>query len=543
MAIIAVCGILIQSLCTATDGSAYELYSLGLQYEMEGDLITAIQYYQKALIQDPREPDIYVSLANAFYQIGRFDEGIALARAGLNISPRNEHLLEIIAIGYLGKGDLKRAIKAYDELRKVSPDRIEHYESLSILYEGIQDLDAAQRILLSIPDTLKTPDTYIQLGLLAGKDSEHPRAVDYYRIAYAQDSLNTTALVGLGTGFDILNVKDSAIYYYELSLFEDTLLMTVGRRLVDLYTDVDQYDKVIPIARRILTNDPGDGYTRRSLGYAYYKRGSFDPALQEFMLASRMDPEDVYSRFYMGRIYLENRQYKMALHEITDALRVNPDFIELWIYLGFIAIDTQEFELAKKAFQEAAYRGGDILQIFYLLGVTHEMAGDEKGAYRYYQKAYGVEPTDVPTLDALANLAARIGKEEDAFRFFECIVAIDTMNATAMNYVGYTLADRNEQLDYALELIERALSIDTHNAYFIDSRAWVFYRMGRYEDARHDLERAIDITEDAVILEHLGDVYMALDEPLKAVDAFERASQLDPENKILRKKINQLIND
>jgi tetratricopeptide (TPR) repeat protein len=507
---------------------------------MEGDIITAIQYYQQALSQDPGEPDIYVSLANAFYQIRRFDEGIALARAGLNVAPRSERILEIIAIGYLGKGDLKRAIKAYHELQKISPDRIEHYESLSILYEGIQDLDAAQRILLTIPDTLKTPETYVQLGLLAGKGNDHPLAVDYYRQAYAQDSLNTTALVGLGTGFDILNVKDSAIYYYELSLSEDTLLKTVGRRLVDLYTDTDQYNRVIPIARRILSNDPEDGYTRRSLGYAYYKNALFDMALQEFMLASRMDPEDVYSRFYLGRIFLENRQYKEAMRELHEALAVNPDFLELWIYLGFVAIDTGELELAKMAFQEAAHRGGDVLQIFYLLGVTHEMAGDEKEAYRYYQKAYRVEPTDIPTLDALANLAARVGKEQDAFTFFNDIVAIDSTNATAMNYVGYTLADRNEQLEYALELIERAIALDPTNAYFIDSRAWVFYRMGRYEDALYDLERAVDITEDAVILEHMGDVHVALENPQEARNAYERALQFDPENATLQRKIEQL---
>lgn len=540
MAFVIILSILVQTGPTTTSETAYELYSLGLQSELEGDIITAIRYYRAALDKDPGEPDIYVTLANALYQIRKFDEGITLARAGLNIAPHNENLLEIVAIGYLGKGNLQRAIQAYQDLRKLCPERIEYYESLSILYEGIQDLKAAQRILLDIPDTLKTAETYVQLGLLAGKDKDHLNAIEYYRTAHDMDSLNATALVGLGTGFDIINVKDSAIYYYEQALSDDTLFISVGRRLIDLYTDLDRYDEVIPIASEVLKDNADDVYTRRSLGYAFYKTDDFGRALESFMIASRLDTQDVYSRFYIGRIFLENRQYNRALRELSEAITINPDFIELWIYLGFAALDTRDFELAFNAFQEAAHRGGDLLQIFYLLGVTHEMTGDDIEAYRYYKKALGVEPKDLPTLDALANLAARLDREHDAFRFFEKIVAIDTTNAAAMNYVGYTLAEQNRRLPYALDLIEQALSLDAHNAYYIDSRAWVFYKMKRYEDALHDLERALDIVEDPVLFEHLGDVHVALDDSEQAQAAYEQALELDPGNKTIHRKLDKL---
>jgi tetratricopeptide (TPR) repeat protein len=543
MAIITICSILTQALFFSTSETAYELYSIGLQNEMNGDINTAIEYYKEALEKDPHEPDIYVSLANAFYQVRRFNQGIAVARAGLNVAPLDLDLLEIVAIGYLGKGDLTSAIKAYRDLREQSPECIEHYQSLSILYESIQDLKTAQRVLLDIPDTLKTADTYVRLGLLAGKDNDHGVAIGYYRKGFALDSLNSTVLVGLGTGFDIINVKDSAIYYYERSLFDDTLLATVGRRLVDLYADVDAYPKLITIADKILRLDPEDGYVRRSLGFALYKTGSLDAALQEFMLASRMHPDDVYSRFYIGRIYLENRKYKNALAEISEALAINPDFIELWVYLGFIAIDTRDYDLARSAFHEAAHRGGDLVQIFYLLGVIHEMQGNETEAYRYYGKALTTAPDDIPSLDALAHLLERVNRKEDAFRVFTKIIELDSTNATAMNYVGYTLAERNDSLEYALQLINRALVLDDHNAFFIDSRGWVFYKMGRYEDALFELQRAADITDDAVILEHLGDAYMQLSEQNKARAAYLRALDMTPDNKILQQKLKKLEHD
>ncbi|MBN2620353.1 tetratricopeptide repeat protein [candidate division WOR-3 bacterium] len=543
MAIITVCGILIQSLIFSSGETAYELYSIGLQNEMAGNIVTAIEYYKEALKKDPYEPDIYVSLANAFYQVRQFDQGIAIGRAGLNVAPLDLNLLEIIAIGYLGKGDLMRAIKAYRDLQDQCPECIEHYETLSILYESIKDLKTAQQVLLDIPDTLKIADTYVQLGLLAGKAKDHGTAIGYYRKGFALDALNSTVLVGLGTGFDIINVKDSAIYYYERSLFDDTLLSTVGRRLVDLYADVDAYPELIAIAHKILSLDPEDGYVRRSLGFALYKTGSLDSALQEFMLASRMHPDDVYSRFYIGRIYLENRKCKNALTEISEALAINPDFIELWVYLGFVAIDTRDYDLARTAFHEAAHRGGDLIQLYYLLGVTHEMQGNETEAHRYYRKALTEAPEDIPSLDALAHLLERVDRKEDAFRIFTRIIELDSTNATAMNYVGYMLAERSDSLEYALELIDRALQLDAHNAFFIDSRGWVFFKMGRYEDALFELQRAADITDDAVILEHLGDAYMQLSQKEKARTAYLRALNMAPDSRTLQQKLEKLKHD
>ena len=106
-----------------------------------------------------------------------------------------------------------------------------------------------------------------------------------------------------------------------------------------------------------------------------------------------------------------------------------------------------------------------------------------------------------------------------------------------MNYVGYTYAEQNESLDYALQLINRALEIDKDNGYYIDSRGWVYYMMGRYEEAAQELRRAAEIVEDAVIFEHLGDAYRKLNAPDEARKAYEKAIELDPKNRTLRDKL------
>ncbi|MCK4251126.1 tetratricopeptide repeat protein [candidate division WOR-3 bacterium] len=540
MAIINICRVLISIIIFANSETPYELFSIGCQLELDGKIEEAIEYYKQVKDLTPESSEIYISLANALYQIRKFDEGINIAKEGLLITDDKAQMYHTIAIGNIGKGDFEEAIEFQKKSVQIEPENIDIYNSLSILYEVVKDKNNARQVLVNMPDSLKTPDVFTRLGSLSGKLSDHETAIKYYHQAYTLDTTNIAALIGIGTGFDILNVKDSAIYYYEKSLREDTLVLTVGKRLVDLYSDTDKYGNLINMAQRILEFDYNDGHIRRSLGFGLYKTGMLREALNEFLIASRLDPKDTYSRFYTGRIYLEQGNYNAALKEIKQAIKINPDFVELWVYLGFVAIDIKDFETAEYAFTEAAYHGGDLIQIYYLFGVTAEMQQRYNEAYLYYHKSLKVDPQSLSTLEALASLCDRIEKKDEAFRTFQKIIELDTTNSTALNYVGYSYAEQNDSLEYALQLINKALLIEKDNGYYIDSRGWVFYQMGKYDEALEELKNASAIIEDAVILEHLGDVYLKLNDSEKAKEAYEKALEYDFENSVLKEKLQKL---
>ncbi|UCG93382.1 MAG: tetratricopeptide repeat protein [candidate division WOR-3 bacterium] len=540
MAIITFSRILISIVIFSNSSTSYELFSIGSQLELDGNVKEAVVYYKKALEIDPGAAEVYRALVNALYKIRKFDEGIQFASEGLSLFPADVEFLKVLALGYIGKGDIRRAVEIYEKVLPLESENIDVYTTLSILYEGTDQLTKAREVLEDMPVDLKTTDVFTRLGTLSGKENNHESAIRYYHEAYTLDTTNTTALIGIGTGFDILGQEDSAIYYYETVLRTDTLNISVGKRLIDLYSDVEQYEKLITLAGAMLQRDFFDGYVRRTLGFAFYKLGLKKQALNEFLIASQIDPRDTYSRFYVGRIYLEQGNYEAAQNEIMKAIGTNPDFIELWVYLGFIAIDREDFETAEYAFTEAAHRGADVIQIYYLLGVVLEMKQQHLDAYSFYHKSVDEDPDNLASLEALANLCERIDKKDEAFETFQRIVELDTANAVALNYVGYTYAERNENLDYALELVNKALTIEENNGYYIDSRGWVYYQMGRYEDALKDLKRAADLTPDAVILEHLGDVYMKLDNLDEARATYERALEQDPENEVLKKKLQDI---
>ena len=521
--------------------TAYESFSLGTQLEYEGKTEQAIDLYKAARSMAPHSTEVNISLASALYSIQRFDEGIFYARSALTAEPENARLCTIIALGYLGKRDLPEAIKYYERALELAPEELEFYLACATLHEASRNIPAAISVLERVPPDLQTPDLYVKLAALAGRMDDHASAVDYARLGYALDTTSATALTSLATGFDMLGVTDSAIVYYEKArAASDTLALDLALRLIDLYTEVDQYDKVLVTAEQLLDAAPLNAHVRRSMGYAHYKLGAPAAALNEFYIALRHDPGDAYSAFYLARIYLEQGEYEQAHREILGALRIDPDFVELWIYLGFIAIEEKDYDLAAHAITEAAFRGADLAQVYYLLAAIRETELADDDAYLFYKKALAADAENVSALQALASLASRLGRDGEAFSYFERLIEIDTLNAVALNYIGYSYAERNERLDYALGLIERALAIEPDNGYYIDSRGWVLYRMGRHEEALTELRRASEIVEDAIILEHLGDVHLELGDREAARSAYERALELDPGNAALKTKLGVL---
>lgn len=131
----------------------------------------------------------------------------------------------------------------------------------------------------------------------------------------------------------------------------------------------------------------------------------------------------------------------------------------------------------------------------------------------------------------LGVASERTGEADRAATAFLRVLEINPEHDPTLNYLGYMWADRGENLDRALELVKRAVDIDPHNGAYIDSLGWVYYRLGRYPEARQRLERAIQLAPgDPVVYEHLGDVYVALGENGKAAELYRRALQVAAED-------------
>ena len=149
---------------------------------------------------------------------------------------------------------------------------------------------------------------------------------------------------------------------------------------------------------------------------------------------------------------------------------------------------------------------------------------------------------NVDMLFARALLSDRQGNLARAEEDLRRIIALEPQNATALNQLGYTLADRTDRYEEALALLERAIAADPQDPAIIDSLAWAQYKLGRNEEALANLERAFAVFPDAEVAAHLGEVLWMMGRQDDANRVWNEALRERPDSAILLNTIERLRN-
>jgi tetratricopeptide (TPR) repeat protein len=107
---------------------------------------------------------------------------------------------------------------------------------------------------------------------------------------------------------------------------------------------------------------------------------------------------------------------------------------------------------------------------------------------------------------------------------FKKVLASDPQHASALNYLGYMLADQNTKLEEALGYIKKAVELEPTNGAYLDSLGWAYFRLGKYELAEENLVKASQkINTDPTVHDHLGDLYQKTGRLKLAAINWERA--------------------
>ena len=133
----------------------------------------------------------------------------------------------------------------------------------------------------------------------------------------------------------------------------------------------------------------------------------------------------------------------------------------------------------------------------------------------------------------------RMGKVDAAIRDLRRLLADRPGDAVVQNALGYTLADRNRQLDEAAALVSAALVQMPDSSAVLDSMGWVAFRQGRLQEAVKYLERARDLGEDVEIDLHLGEVQWALGDKTAARKTWQEALERRPDDARLKQRLEQ----
>ena len=246
------------------------------------------------------------------------------------------------------------------------------------------------------------------------------------------------------------------------------------------------------------------------------------------------------AHFYLAQIAESREQHEEAI-EHYRAIENGANYFTAQLRLAIVMSSSGAIDEALKFLSNVVVE--DEEQGFHLVRARGEMLTEHDRldeAMQTYDAALADGAYNTELVYTRAMLAEKMGRIDVLESNLRRIIEEEPDNAQALNALGYTLADRTERYDEALELITQALELGPDDFYILDSMGWVLYRLGRLEEAVEFLEKAREIRGDPEVAAHLGEVLWVMGDREAARDVWDSALKDTPNDKKLLDVIERL---
>ncbi len=469
---------------------------------------------------------------------------IAVGRLWLEIEPASEEAHLVLAFQLLEAGMLEESIEHMGQILALGGEL-----DFSVISARSQYLTPEQRGML-----------LAQFQLL------HSRFPEHETLHYAVMQLLEQSDQHAQAMEELTAYKERHGNSARLTLMEAQLLL-----------QLDQLDRTIALLEEGIETYPDNRLMRFNFGRILVQVGRLEEARVQFQQLAQMEPDDYETLYSLALLELELDSLDAARSYLIRILNAGVRMNESHYYLGYIdenqgraaeAIDHYlqvgtEFTnflnaqrqavrllVLEERFDEAhalvlsVSEGRPELEIVLVAVEVDALmnTGQLERADALLSATLGIYADNVDLLFARALLSDRQGNLARAEEDLRRIIALEPQNATALNQLGYTLADRTDRHEEALALLERAIAADPEDPAIIDSLAWAQYKLGRYEEALANLERAFAVFPDAEVAAHLGEVLWMMGRHDDANRVWNEALRERPDSAILLNTIERLRN-
>lgn len=508
------------------------------------DTAAAAIYFREALRADPRNAELLErafvvfladgSMSDAFRAAERIvqrepDNGLAHLALGVRSLKSRQYALArqhlqkggrgraaditatlLAAWSWTGSGNAKRALETADRLAGESSFNVfRDYHAGLIADVSGNKAEAARRLkgaYDSEKTTLRVVDMYGRFEAARGnRDKAREVYAAFDKLAPRQPIVRDAlarldkgqplppyvtnaqegaaeVLYGLGAAGGRQDDGVAAMIYLRMALHLDPNHVMALVMLGDILERAKQVERAIALYEQIPADSPVRASADLQIGLAYDQLERTEEAIAHLKELIAKRPDDIEAKTSLGNVLRNRKRFAEAAELYTQAID---------------AVGTPD---------------SSNWTLFYFRGISLERSKQWPRAEADFKKA-------------LELLPEGLGRER----------------ALVLNYLGYSWADQNINVDEAFKMLRQAVELQPRDGYIVDSLGWAYYRLGRYEDAVRELERAVELRPaDATINDHLGDAYWKVGRRLEARFQWTHARDLEPEPEDLVKIIKKL---
>ncbi len=456
--------------------------SLFTQYQQKD---SALVYFSRALEADSRAVEINTILAGLYAEKGEVDKADSLFRVLNNEGALNDDMFLMMISGLIMKGEMSEAAARTKKLIEKQPDEMRYKALLADIY---------------FEDGKKEKSDSIYKEIIAKNPGDIESQLLYLmNLVYKKEYSGITAFLD--------NVFESEIVERERKI------AVAGRLLSDTAYVIENSGSLEKSLKILETRYPEDEEILAMRPGMYETAGRKDEAIIRYEeLLTNIKPGFYFSERLI-LLYADRREYRKLFNLASVYARENNRSILGKVYYAIAAMELKEYETADSELQKALILAGnsDELRVQVL-----SMMGDLKYRMKDFDSSYG---------------------------FYEEALKISPEEPLILNNYAYFLAEGDRDMKKALKMAETVMAKEGDNETYIDTYAWVLFKLGRYREAHKTMLRIFEKEgeRDPEILEHMGYILSAMGKCSEAVEYWREALDKDNTKSYLEEEIRKCV--
>lgn len=539
-------------------------------------------------ISDQRKYEYYFLEALRLEKLGHYDEAYEMLQHCLSVCPTAPSALYKMANYHFALGQKEKAAEALLQAVKGEPDNYWYRQALAIYYQSNNEYDKAIAEIEEMQQRFpkRNGELLPALVSLYGHTAQYDKVID--ALARLEVITGKTEAISMEKVRNYLFMGNTEGAFNEMETLAKEYPDNSYYRVIlaEVYMDHGRAEEAEPILRNVLAEEPDNGAAKVTLTEYYKLRGDTASylAMADSVMMSDGVNEELKVRM-MAQLIKENTdsawvmalferaiarpqqsarlghlcaQYMTQLKQPEERLRpillrileVEPDHIPARNQLLAYAVQRDDMEEMAQICSEGIDYNPEVLEYYYYkgLGLCYFMGRPDEGLEVLRQATRQIGDGSNPEMvsdiyTVMGNLLQERGEMEEACACYETALQYTPSDILLLNNYAYLLAQEERELAKAELMSRRTIEAEPDNATYLDTYAWVLYKLGRYNEALTYIEKAIerDAQPSDVLYEHAGDISHQLGNRSKALDYWRKALNLQRQtgstDKGLEKKI------
>lgn len=543
-----------QALTYEQDSVFGERFLKAVQQREKGNTDSALMLIDSCLQLNPNSAAAH--FIRAEYHTSQDRDTLALRdyEAAATLEPNNDTYQERVAQMYIGTGDFAKATEAYEKLYKGHRDRDDVLGILVQLYRQQKDydkmLDAINRL-----EQIDGESDQLSLMRMNAYELKGDAKGAYTTLKGLADSHPNDPNFKLMLGNWLMQHKrqEEAFNIYTSVLKAEPNNAMAQSCMYDYYNATGQDAQAKEMMDKLLLGKetPSDTrieFMRNAIQQNEKSGGDSTQITKLFKQVQQVVPRDTTVAQLKAAYYTLKKFPKDSIdNALTQLLRLQPDNAGARIQLIQDKWPSQDWKAISLLSEPGMLYNPKELAFYFFTGLSRYYLKDDDGALDALKKgtAFINDQSNPDIVSDLYSIVGEIyhskGLKQEAYAAYDSCLQYKPDNIGTLNNYAYFLSVDGANLEKAEQMSAKAIAAEPKNATYLDTYAWVLYKLGRYAEAKIYIDQTLkfstDSTSDNTLYDHAAEIYAKLGDYKSAASFCEQAIKHGGDAKALEKKI------